>query len=81
MSQQSRTDGHPVTPRDHVVGLFQKRNDHAHRLIGDVTGEDVTRIQTRLPPSDSTSAVLTQRQNFVLMMTTTHILLRKLFAP
>ena len=63
MSQQSRTDGHPVTPRDHVVGLFQKRNDHAHRLIGDVTGEDVTRILTRLPPSHSASAVLTQMQN------------------
>ena len=63
MSQQSRTDGCPVTPRDHIAGLFQKRNDHAQWLIGDVTGEDVTRILTRLPSSCNTSAVLTQMQN------------------
>ena len=63
MSQQSRRDGHPVTPRDHIVGIFQKRNDHAHKLIGNVTGEDATRILTRLPSSCSASAVPTQRQN------------------
>ena len=63
MSQQSRTDGHPVTPRDHIVGLFQKRNDCTHQLIEDVTGEDATRILTRLPPSRSALEVLTQIQN------------------
>jgi hypothetical protein len=52
-----------VTPRDHIVGLFQKRNDHAHQLIGDVTGEDATRTLTILPPSGIASAVLTQMQN------------------
>ena len=60
MSQQSRTDDHPVTPRDHIVGLFQERSDHAHQLLADVTGEDETRILTRLPPSRNASAVLTQ---------------------
>ena len=45
------------------MGLFQKRNDHAHHLIGDVTGEDLTRIPIRLHPSCNASAVLTQRQN------------------
>ena len=63
MSQQSRTDDCPVTPRDHIVGVFQKRNDHTHQLIADVTGEDATRILTRLPPSRNASAVLTQMQN------------------
>jgi hypothetical protein len=63
MSQQSRIDDCPVTPRDHIVGSFQRRNDHAHQLIGDVTGEDETRILTRLPPLDSASAVLTQKRN------------------
>ena len=63
MSQQSRTDGCPVTPRDHIVGLFQKRNDHTHQLIEDVTGEDTTRMLTRLPPSCSASEALTQIQN------------------
>ena len=63
MSQQSRTDDHPVTPRDHIVGLFQERSDHAHQLLADVTGEDETRILTRLPPSRNASAVLTQMWN------------------
>ena len=63
MSQQPRTDGCPVTPRDCIVGLFQKRNDHAHRLIEDVTGEDTTRILTRLPPSNNASEVLIQMRN------------------
>ena len=63
MNQQSRTDGCPVTPRDHIVGLFQKRYDCTHQLIEDVTGEDATRILTRLPPSRSASEVLTQMQN------------------
>ena len=53
----------PSDPRDHVVGLFQKRNDHAHHLIGDVTGEDLTRIPIRLHPSCNASAVLSQAQN------------------
>ena len=61
--EQSRIDGHPVTPRDHIVGLFQKRNDCTHQLIEDVTGEDATRILTRLPSSGSASAVITQMQN------------------
>jgi hypothetical protein len=52
-----------VTSRDHIVGIFQKRNDHVHQLIGNETGEDATRILTRLPPSHNASAVLTQRQN------------------
>ena len=63
MSQQSRTDGCPVTPRVHIVGLFQKENDHVHQLIGNVTGEEATRVLTRLPSSHSASAVITQRQN------------------
>jgi hypothetical protein len=32
-------------------------------LTGDVTGEDTTRILTRLPPSGNASVVLTHRQN------------------
>ena len=63
MSQQSRTDDCPVTPRDHIVGLFQKRNDDAYQLIGTVTGEDATRILTMLPSSGSASTVLTRKQN------------------
>ena len=63
MRQQSRIDGHPVTPRDHIVGIFQKRNNYAHKLIGNETGEDATRILTRLPSSCSALAVPTQRQN------------------
>ena len=63
MSQQSRTDDCPVTPRDHIVGLFQKRNDCTHQLIEDVTGEDATRILTRLPPSNNASEVLIQMRN------------------
>ena len=45
------------------MGLFQKRSDHAHQLIGNVTVEDATRILRRLPSSCSASAMLTQRQN------------------
>jgi hypothetical protein len=63
MSQQSRTDGCPVTPKDHIVGLFQKKNGHAHWLIGDMTGEDTTKILTRLSSWSSASAVLTQMRN------------------
>ena len=46
-----------------------------------MSGEDITRILTRLPPSGNASAVLTQGKIFVLVMTMTHIELRKLFAP
>ena len=45
------------------MGLFPKRNDDAYQLIEDVTGEDATRILTRLPLSCSASEVLTQIQN------------------
>ena len=45
------------------MGLFQKENDHVHQLIGNVTGEEATRVLTRLPSSHSASAVITQRQN------------------
>ena len=45
------------------MGIFQKRNNYAHKLIGNETGEDATRILTRLPSSCSALAVPTQRQN------------------
>ena len=45
------------------MGLFQKRNDCTHQLIEDVTGEDATRILTRLPLSNNALEVLTQIQN------------------